>query len=198
MPLTRQPALRPSARAVIAAALLLCAMSQPASAQVTTRIYASFGDLDGTPFSDLVGTLDTPGITFATDTGYDWHPFERGSFGAESTATLYVSAAGTYTFSLNSDDGSSLYIDGIRRIDNGGGHGPNTVTESFALTAGAHSLTVNFYEDFGGSSGVDLTLPAGTSFVSGVPEPEGYAMLLAGLGLVGFIGRRQKLRAGNA
>ena len=72
------------------------------------------------------------------------------------------------------------------------------MTESFALTAGAHSLTVNFYEDFGGSSGVDLTLPAGTSFVSGVPEPEGYAMLLAGLGLVGFIGRRQKLRAGNA
>ena len=33
-----------------------------------------------------------------------------------------------------------------------------------------------------------------TFYVRGVPEPETYALMLAGLGLVGFIARRRKLR----
>ncbi len=37
-----------------------------------------------------------------------------------------------------------------------------------------------------------------TPFVSAVPEPETYAMLLAGLGLIGFTARRRKLSTANA
>jgi len=35
-----------------------------------------------------------------------------------------------------------------------------------------------------------------SAFVASVPEPETYAMLLAGLGLVGWVGRRRKQKAG--
>ena len=35
-------------------------------------------------------------------------------------------------------------------------------------------------------------------FISAVPEPETYAMLLAGLGLIGFTARRRKLSTANA
>ena len=35
-----------------------------------------------------------------------------------------------------------------------------------SLTAGVHTLEVQFFEDFGGTSGVDLPLPNGVSYVS--------------------------------
>jgi len=35
-----------------------------------------------------------------------------------------------------------------------------------------------------------------SAFVASVPEPETYAMLLAGLVLVGWVGRRRKQKAG--
>lgn len=177
--------------------LAVCATVQPVNAQVTTDIFAGFIPAgDGTPFSGFVGTLSTPGITFATDNGYAWHPFGLGSFGAHSYGTLSVAATGVHTFVLDSDDGSKLFIDGFLVIDNGGAHGPFAVSGSVFLTAGLHTLDVNFWEDFGGPSGVDLHLAPGTMFVSGVvPEPETYAMLLAGLGLLGFAARRRKLQA---
>lgn len=168
------------------------AASSLASAQVSTSIYSSYGYGDGQPFAGLVGTLDTPDIMFATDTGYNWHPFGLGAFGAQSTATIDVGSTGSYTFSLNSDDGSSLYIDGVQWIDNGGGHGPNTVSATNMLSAGHHSVTVNFYEDFGGESGVDLYLPQGVTYTTAVPEPATTAMLLAGLAAMGLTARRRR------
>jgi sugar lactone lactonase YvrE len=40
-----------------------------------------------------------------------------------------------------------------------------------------------------------LTAPAGGGFVGNVPEPETYAMLIAGLGMLGFTARRRKHKA---
>ena len=98
---------------LVLAALALAGMASAASASVTTNIYSGFtGSGGGAPYSGLVGALTTPGISFATDTGYGWHPFGLGSFGSESLATIDVATAGNYTFTLNSDDGSLAYIDG--------------------------------------------------------------------------------------
>jgi hypothetical protein len=168
--------------------VMIAGSALPASAQVTTNIFTghSAGG-DGTPFSGLVGTLDTPGITFGTDNAFDWHPFGLSDFGSQSSGVLQVLVTGVHGFALTSDDGSSLFIDSSLVVDNGGAHAPTTVGASVFLTAGLHPFTVNFFEDFGGSSGLDMAfLTSGVSFVEpptngAVPEPETYALMLTSL-----------------
>jgi hypothetical protein len=104
---------------------------------------------------------------FGTTTGFDWHPFGLTSFGADMTGFVDAQSAGTYTFTLTSDDGSDLLIDGNVVILNGGIHGLISLSGSVALTAGSHSFEVQFDEDGLDGSGVDLTLPEGISYVTG-------------------------------
>jgi hypothetical protein len=159
---------------------------------VTTNIYSGFNAAgDGSPFTGLVGTLNTPGITFGTDTGFNWHPFGLGSYGAQSLARFEVQADGNYTFSLVSDDGSAAYIDGVLAVDDGGPHGPALVSNTVHLTAGVHSLTINFFEDFGGNAGVDFRLADGAHYVQQVPEPFSLALVAAGLAGLSLARRRK-------
>jgi hypothetical protein len=61
----------------------------------------------------------------------------------------------------------------------------------------ASSVTLNhtgqdFYIRYGSTSGAQFYLSSMT--VAAVPEPETYAMLMAGLGVIGFMSRRRKAR----
>lgn len=57
----------------------------------------------------------------------------------------------------------------------------------------AGNWTINWYNNGGQVPGFsNLTIFARDQHVSPVPEPETYGMLLAGLGLVGFIARRRR------
>ncbi len=71
------------------------------------------------------------------------------NFGLEFTGTLTVSAAGTYLFSTNSDEGSDLQIDGVTVVNNDGLHSIREVTGTVALTAGTHSLRVRYFDAMG-------------------------------------------------
>jgi hypothetical protein len=57
---------------------------------------------------------------------------------------------GSYTFHLRSDDGTWLDIDGVRVIDNGGDHAPQSKSAQVTLTAGAHTFGLVMYEHAGG------------------------------------------------
>lgn len=136
-----------------------------ATPPVNVNIYSGHSTTGGgTPYSNLVGSLKSTGVNFATSTSYNWHPFGLSDFGANITGLLQIPSDGTYAFTLNSDDGSLLYIDGVEVVDNGGPHSPTAVTGSAPLTAGTHTFAVKFFEAFGGPSGVDLTIPTGVTY----------------------------------
>jgi hypothetical protein len=76
-----------------------------------------------------------PGVTSRVE----WFSIRyRGKF------TLTV--GGTYHFRLLSDDGSMLYIDGRRIINNDGQHPPVSREGMATLQAGEHNLYVNYYQ----------------------------------------------------
>jgi hypothetical protein len=57
-----------------------------------------------------------------------------------------VPAGGNYQFFLNSDDGSILYIDGVKVIDNDGTHSQIEKSGSKQLAAGVHDFQVKYYQ----------------------------------------------------
>ncbi|HEV2344051.1 MAG TPA: glycoside hydrolase family 3 C-terminal domain-containing protein, partial [Actinocrinis sp.] len=91
------------------------------------------------------------------------------NWSAKWTGTLTPPTTGTYNFSLTSDDGSRLYINGQQVINNWADQPPTTKTGSIALTAGQPvSIEVDYFQDGGGSQvnldwqipNQDLTTPA--------------------------------------
>ena len=61
-------------------------------------------------------------------------------------------AAGSYQFSATADDGVRVWVDGAQVINGWWDHAAQTFTSSgVALTAGAHTVVVDFYERSGGA-----------------------------------------------
>jgi hypothetical protein len=65
---------------------------------------------------------------------------------------LSVPASGEYTFYLNSDDGSKLWLDGNLLVNNDGVHAPLEVSAVTNLTAGMHGLIVGYFQAAGGQT----------------------------------------------
>ena len=76
----------------------------------------------------------------------------RTSWSARWTGTLHPPTTGTYNFSLTSDDGSRLFVNGQQVINNWADQPPTTKTGSITLTAGQPvSIEVDYFQDGGGS-----------------------------------------------
>ncbi|WP_405578662.1 glycoside hydrolase family 3 C-terminal domain-containing protein [Streptomyces sp. NBC_01190] len=69
------------------------------------------------------------------------------------TGNLTPPTSGSYTFSLNSDDGSRLFVNGQQIVNNWGDHGPTTKTGTVTLTGNQPvSVEVDYYQGGGGSN----------------------------------------------
>ena len=68
-------------------------------------------------------------------------------------SSIDIPKAGEYRFFTTSDDGSRLYIDDQEVVNNDGEHGMIRKGGSVTLTAGLHSIRVNYY-DSGGDDGL--------------------------------------------
>jgi hypothetical protein len=70
-------------------------------------------------------------------------------FAVDLQGAFNVEADGLYYFRLMSDDGSQLYIDDTRVIDNDGYHPPRMALGAARLTAGRHTIRVPYWQAAG-------------------------------------------------
>lgn len=102
----------------------------------------------------------------------------------------------------NNIDFISVFLNGVELVRSSAGSSEFAATSSLLSLTGPIKLIVNGFAGPGdGSSNLSASY-SGTmnvsSAVSAVPEPETYAMMLAGIGFIGFVARRRKVKGGFA
>ena len=108
----------------------------------TTRYSYYEGDWGNLPdFGKLKPKATGTGIAFELGLSK-----RESNFGMRFEGFFNASAAGEYTFTLSSDDGSRLLIDGRKIVDNDGVHATTTKSGSIELTKGVHQVTVDFFQ----------------------------------------------------
>jgi beta-glucosidase len=126
----------------------------PASAfasPLSARFYNNM-TLNGTP----VASRGDPNVDFNFNGASPQSGVNATQWSATWTGTLNPPVTGAYSFSLTSDDGSRLFINGQQVIDNWRDQATNTETATVSLTAGQPaSIEVDYYQD-GGDSNVSL------------------------------------------
>ena len=88
--------------------------------------------------------------------------------GALYTGWLNVPTSGIWSLTINSDDGSKLFLGDDLVANNDGLHGMVSVTGTRALRAGKHRLRVEFFEA-GGGAGVILSWNGPNGAAGAVP-----------------------------
>ncbi|MFA9218876.1 MAG: FxDxF family PEP-CTERM protein [Sphingomonadaceae bacterium] len=130
---------------------------------------------------------------------------------ADQAESLDPSADGKYTFRLSfdltgynastaaftghfaADNSAEIYLNGTKLTGATGFTSWHDFSASSGFLAGPNTLDFVLTNDAQGSGNpAGLRVEFASSNVSAVPEPETYAMLMAGLGLVGFAARRRK------
>jgi len=90
--------------------------------------------------SEFCGTFDYDWGTYALFMEYDDY------IGFEASMQVKMERDGPIAFTIGSDDGSKLRIDGVERIDNWGTGRYHEKTIFAYLSKGFHTLTLSYYE----------------------------------------------------
>ena len=122
------------------------------------------------------------GSQYALLTGYAHEIYQTISTNAGTSYTVSFSYIGQGNYGAGEGDPPSLISGSLST--------PATTwtTFNYQFTADNSFTKVHFYGSNAGAFGVDKVS------VTAVPEPESMAMLLAGLGVLGFMGRRRSNR----
>jgi hypothetical protein len=75
-----------------------------------------------------------------------WRSTPPDAFSVRWSGYLLVGRSGDYTFTLTSDDGSQLYLDGALVVDNGGTHGPIARSGRVRLESGSHAIVLEYVQ----------------------------------------------------
>jgi hypothetical protein len=140
-------------------------------------------------------------------TGVDFlKAFEIKDIGAVSSATVVSQPVGT-NWTVNVENGLAANTLGCGTGGTGGAcfytTPPATLTDSMSWTIDFAGTNLNFsapHLKVQFMTGINDTSPQGSLLsqtVPAIPEPETYAMMLAGLSLLGFVARRRKQVLGN-
>lgn len=104
------------------------------------------GDFDSLPDFERLKPHETgisEGVTLAQAGSGEYFALRFSGF-------VKIEKDAVYLFSLTSDDGSRLTVNGMEVITNDGLHGPVEETASLALGEGLHSIEVQFFQKAGG------------------------------------------------
>ncbi len=92
----------------------------------------------------------TTHVNFPNNTGVMW-PAGPLTYGAmQFKGNLTIPSTGSWTFTLGSDDGTLLYINGALVVNNDGAHSFQNRTGTVTLSAGVHTIDVRFFQNAGG------------------------------------------------
>lgn len=101
--------------------------------------------------------VDNPALTETVTTSFD--PTQSGrqeGFGLVFDGYLQVPEDGIYRFATRSDDGSVLWIDGEKVVDNDGPHSMQRIDGLVPLARGWHRLRLTYFNG-GGNAGLQLS-----------------------------------------
>jgi hypothetical protein len=123
-----------------------------ASSGLEGRVYHLRNDIKELPnFKKMkpVGKIYTSSLNIAPQDFKEGFPgvtkrFEW--FAIDYTGRFWAEKPGYYDFSLVSDDGSILYIDGEVVVDNDGVHSPQEHNGSVRLSHGVHDIRVSYFQ----------------------------------------------------
>jgi hypothetical protein len=192
----------------LAAGLLLAVLGTGAQAQnlitngnfeapvVATNSFDTYTNLGGYA-ATLWGSDSTSGTHKIVDVGSD--QFMQFGGGDSAYTSFGVATGGAYTlsFDYNGSGFWALYdVNASNYISTGPLvqiNGMGTDTSNLTL-ADNTSYKLYFGSVGAGLPGMVTGMQLDNVSVSAVPEPESYAMLLAGLGVLGFVGRRRNAR----
>lgn len=136
-------------------------------------------------------------VTQANLSGLSGVTLATNNFGVKYKGFINIASAGSYTFYLNSYDGSNLYIDGSLIVANDGTHALTEVASAaIPMTAGYHTIEVNYFTgtdaanaaltlSYQGPSIAKMAIPAAVLYRPGGAAPAGvtYSWFDVGSGL---------------
>jgi len=111
------------------------------------------------PFSTtptFAGTIPNVNWPTQSDSIARWLGAPTSRWGIRFSGAINIPTAGNWSFGINSDDGSQLYIDGALVINNDGLHGMVNLTGSVVLGTGYHTFEIRYFEN-GGNNGMIAT-----------------------------------------
>lgn len=93
----------------------------------------------------------------------------KDNFALTATGYLYLEKDDNVLFQLSSDDGSRMWIDDRKIIDNDGDHGMEPKEAEVALRAGYHPLRITYYQGGGGRGIVLKWARSGSPVMKTIP-----------------------------
>jgi hypothetical protein len=112
---------------------------------------------------------------------------DNGTQGTLLSFTGTVSVTNGQHFTVTHDDGLTLIIGGLNLGFNPGPTSPTVTDIVYGGPTGTFGFQLVYGECCGGPAVLQVDLP-----LNAVPEPETYALMLAGLGALGFVSRRRR------
>ena len=156
-------------------------------------IYAEYFDNEGISFDsskmpDLIDR-EPDHVRVESDLAYSssGNPYPglddrfKNNWGARFSGIIDVPESGNWTFYLNTDDGSELWINGVSLIQNYGMHGMREYSGNVNLSAGEHDFRIEFFQGGGphglrfsweGPNVTKATIPASAFYVHGDYIPQ--------------------------